>query len=62
MTIFFQMDLFRLVVYYNGEDIPATEIEEWHGWRNFAPESPSQKWQQVSLLHYRFIRDLLEII
>lgn len=49
-----QMDLFRLVVYYNGEDIPATEIDEWHGWRNFAPESPSQKWQQAGLADLLF--------
>uniref|UniRef100_A0A0R3S683 Small ribosomal subunit protein mS39 n=1 Tax=Elaeophora elaphi TaxID=1147741 RepID=A0A0R3S683_9BILA len=28
------VDLFRLLVYYNGKPIPAAEIP-WHGWRNY---------------------------
>ncbi|VDK73339.1 unnamed protein product, partial [Onchocerca ochengi] len=28
------VDLFRLLVYYNGKSIPTAEIP-WHGWRNY---------------------------
>ncbi|VDN00945.1 unnamed protein product [Thelazia callipaeda] len=39
------VDLFRLLVYYNGKSIPTTEIS-WHGWRNYGSqmEQESQTW------------------
>lgn len=43
----FQLDLFRLVVYYNGQDVPFGEIEEWHGMRNFYSDE-DQGWRGVS--------------
>ncbi|VDM37565.1 unnamed protein product [Toxocara canis] len=49
-----QMELFRLVVYYNGDDIPFSEIEEWHGWRNFVPEETPKHWQQAGLADLLF--------
>ncbi|VDN42335.1 unnamed protein product [Gongylonema pulchrum] len=43
------VDLFRLLVYYNGKPIPAAEMP-WHGWRNYgsqAEQQESQVWDSV---------------
>ncbi|VDN51940.1 unnamed protein product [Dracunculus medinensis] len=42
-----QMDLFRMLAYYNESDIPDAEIEEWHGARNFgnSEKESSVKWK-----------------
>ena len=42
-----QTDLFNLVCYYNGSNVPFAEIEEWHGLRNFGETEPG-KWEQAS--------------
>ncbi|VDN28040.1 unnamed protein product, partial [Cylicostephanus goldi] len=40
-----QMELFKLVTYYNGKNVPFSEWEEWHGMRTFGENEPST-WTQ----------------
>ncbi|VDP04300.1 unnamed protein product [Heligmosomoides polygyrus] len=35
-----QMELFKLVTYYNGRNVPFSEWEEWHGMRAFGENEP----------------------
>ncbi|KHJ96567.1 hypothetical protein OESDEN_03468 [Oesophagostomum dentatum] len=40
-----QMELFKLVTYYNGKNVPFSEWEEWHGMRAFGEDDPNT-WAQ----------------
>uniref|UniRef100_A0A0K0CVN4 Pentatricopeptide repeat protein n=1 Tax=Angiostrongylus cantonensis TaxID=6313 RepID=A0A0K0CVN4_ANGCA len=42
-----QMELFKLVTYYNSKDIPFSEWEVWHGLRMFGEDEPN-KWTSVN--------------
>uniref|UniRef100_A0A7E4VQQ0 PPR_long domain-containing protein n=1 Tax=Panagrellus redivivus TaxID=6233 RepID=A0A7E4VQQ0_PANRE len=48
-----QEALFRLVVYYNGQDVPLLEIEEWPGLRNLYDEGAT-KWNDAGLADLLF--------
>ncbi|MFH4973532.1 hypothetical protein AB6A40_000241 [Gnathostoma spinigerum] len=48
-----QMDLFRLLVYYNGKNVPSNETEEWHGMRNFS-EIVASEWVEADLADLLF--------
>jgi hypothetical protein len=41
-------DLFSLAAYFNAQDPPPTENEEWPGLRNFYEDPPSNISQSVS--------------
>lgn len=41
-----QLDLFRLVTYYNAREVPFSEEVDWHGLRAYGISQPSQ-WEQV---------------
>uniref|UniRef100_A0AC34FEB4 Small ribosomal subunit protein mS39 n=1 Tax=Panagrolaimus sp. ES5 TaxID=591445 RepID=A0AC34FEB4_9BILA len=43
-----QTKLFQLVAYYNAEDVPLMEIQEWPGLRNFYSSGES-KWQEAGI-------------
>jgi hypothetical protein len=43
-----QTKLFQLIAYYNAEDVPLMEIQEWPGLRNFFSSGDS-KWQEASI-------------
>ncbi|KAL6731955.1 hypothetical protein Aduo_002770 [Ancylostoma duodenale] len=43
-----QMELFHLVTYYNGKNVPFCEWEEWHGMRAFGENDPNT-WTQAGL-------------
>lgn len=48
-----QLDLFHLIAYYNSNDIPITEIEEWPGIRNFYREGDTT-WTEAGLADLLF--------
>ncbi|VDL81759.1 unnamed protein product, partial [Nippostrongylus brasiliensis] len=52
-----QMELFKLVTYYNGKNVPFSEWEEWHGMRVFGENEPNT-WTPViaSLLKMKLMR------
>jgi pentatricopeptide repeat domain-containing protein 3 len=43
-----QTKLFQLIAYYNAEDVPLMEIQEWPGLRNFFSSGDS-KWKEASI-------------
>ncbi|PAV83146.1 hypothetical protein WR25_23958 isoform D [Diploscapter pachys] len=43
-----QLALFKLVAYYNGENVPFAEWEEWHGLRNYG-ESKYNEWTNAGI-------------
>nr|CDJ86761.1 Protein Y110A7A.19 [Haemonchus contortus] len=48
-----QMELFKLVTYYNGKNVPFSEWEEWHGMRAFGENEPN-KWTSAGLADLLF--------
>jgi pentatricopeptide repeat domain-containing protein 3 len=48
-----QTKLFQLVAYYNAEDVPVTEIEEWPGLRNFF-NSGNSNWKESGIAELLF--------
>ncbi|CAB3407455.1 unnamed protein product [Caenorhabditis bovis] len=48
-----QLELFRLVAYYNSRNAPFAEWHEWHGMRNFA-EDETHSWQSASVADLLF--------
>ena len=48
-----QTKLFQLVCYYNAEDVPLTEIEEWPGLRAFFSAGTS-RWQEAGIADLLF--------
>ncbi|KAK6036193.1 hypothetical protein COOONC_26302, partial [Cooperia oncophora] len=47
------MELFKLVAYYNGKNVPFSEWEEWHGMRAFGENEPN-KWTPAGLADLLF--------
>ncbi|KAK6731822.1 hypothetical protein RB195_007964 [Necator americanus] len=43
-----QLELFQLLTYYNGKNVPFSEWEEWHGMRTFGENDPNT-WTQGGL-------------
>ncbi|VDL65382.1 unnamed protein product [Nippostrongylus brasiliensis] len=48
-----QMELFKLVTYYNGKNVPFSEWEEWHGMRVFGENEPNT-WTPAGLADLLF--------
>ncbi|KAK5967684.1 Protein PTCD3 mitochondrial [Trichostrongylus colubriformis] len=48
-----QTELFKLVTYYNGKNVPFSEWEEWHGMRAFGENEPN-KWTPAGLADLLF--------
>uniref|UniRef100_A0A1I7WT57 Chromo domain-containing protein n=1 Tax=Heterorhabditis bacteriophora TaxID=37862 RepID=A0A1I7WT57_HETBA len=48
----FQMELFKLVSFYNESKVPFSEYEEWHGLRNMGKQI-EMRWMQVNILFFR---------
>uniref|UniRef100_A0A914CTJ8 Small ribosomal subunit protein mS39 n=2 Tax=Acrobeloides nanus TaxID=290746 RepID=A0A914CTJ8_9BILA len=49
-------NLFALCAYYNSQDKPITEMDEWHGTRNFMPNLNKNEWQAGQLADHLFDR------
>ncbi|VDL81521.1 unnamed protein product [Nippostrongylus brasiliensis] len=47
------MELFKLVTYYNGKNVPFSEWEEWHGMRVFGENEPNT-WTPAGLADLLF--------
>ncbi|VDM54570.1 unnamed protein product [Angiostrongylus costaricensis] len=48
-----EMELFKLVTYYNSKDIPFSEWEMWHGLRMFGEDEPN-KWTSAGIAELLF--------